>query len=346
MAWEYKIKQCEVTTKQQAHISDPEASKPLHKTANPLATMPLCSHDPSRDHPTFRKPAHHNQTKNMQLAVLRFVESSIVAWSFEKPLIIGLSGPQGLGKLTVVRGVLAELADRFPDLEMAGFSMDDFYLSHREQSVVSQAAAKEGNTLLQGRGLPGTHDTALLLETFRKISAGEAVRVPEYDKLAFGGVGDRKNCDEPEKWRFFRKLDVVLFEGWFNGFRAVEPAAFPAVYMAQPASGAVHSHKLYHVAAVNEKLREFEPVWGCFSKFVYFATPTVSTVYQWRAEQEEQLWREKGSGMLPEQVRHFVNRYMPVYALYYSRLGPVAGHGNNLAVAIDASRHVLSLSVS
>ncbi len=74
-------------------------------------------------------------------------------------------------------------------------SIDDFYLSHRDQRLL--ATTHPTNRLIQHRGLPGTHDLSLAISVFDSLKAGRATSIPIYDKAAFGGLGDR--VDE-EKW--------------------------------------------------------------------------------------------------------------------------------------------------
>ena len=127
-------------------------------------------------------------------------------------------------------------------LSVAVFSTDDLYHPHAQLAAL--AAAHPENKMLQGRGLPGTHDLPLgrsLLNTL--LSAGgrptqAAERTPEeidpplgyqprpllylptFDKSQFGGEGDRA----PESsWNpVHGPVDVVILEGWSLGFRPVD----------------------------------------------------------------------------------------------------------------------------
>jgi D-glycerate 3-kinase len=50
--------------------------------------------------------------------------------------------------------------------------------------------------------------------------------------------------------------------------------------------------------------------------FIHIDAEEIEYVYAWRAEQEEQLRREKGAGMSEEQVVKFVDAYYPAYELF------------------------------
>lgn len=262
-----------------------------------------------------------------------------------KPLIVGISGPQGSGKSYLVTHLLDHFHTTQPNLKVAGFLIDDFYLPHDKQAEVTANAKNEGNWVLQGRGLPGTHDVELLQEVLEKLRAKQPVAVPKYDKSAFNGEGDRLPQSEWEK--FEGAVDLVLLEGWFTGFRALEPGTFTTAYFTNWPSSLVQKHKYYHLQEVNERLEEFHLVWDSFDYFVFFDTDSTDNVYAWRQEQEDELIAKKGTGMTKEQVRAFVDRYMPMYVLYYWRLcrEGTAKKGKNLKVRIDENRDVLSIEV-
>lgn len=138
--------------------------------------------------------------------------------SAQKPCVcIGLSCVQGGGKTTTTR-VLEEML-RSSGRKCAVVSLDDVYLTRKEQIAVAQANTT--NPLLQvrkdacvdtipfmirsahrvvcvcmnikkHRGNPGTHDMRLLMELIEKCQRhGECVAVPRFDKSLHNGRGDR-----------------------------------------------------------------------------------------------------------------------------------------------------------
>lgn len=74
---------------------------------------------------------------------LEFLTKVINGHNFQastRPLIIGISGPQGSGKSFLTLGLLASLQSKYPQLNIVQFLMDDLYLSHDDQDKVTQQA--------------------------------------------------------------------------------------------------------------------------------------------------------------------------------------------------------------
>ncbi|KAE8216404.1 hypothetical protein CF327_g422 [Tilletia walkeri] len=158
-------------------------------------------------------------------------------------LIVGIQGPQGIGKSTLVKNLVSKLAN-FPtgrSIRAAALSIDDLYLPHK--SLLELKERHPQNGLLHGRGLPGTHDVKLgseILSEVKRASIGtksRSIRLPVYDKSLHDGAGDRT---EEATWPALElrprmsgsneensndskdhvpPLDVFLLEGWCLGFR-------------------------------------------------------------------------------------------------------------------------------
>lgn len=262
---------------------------------------------------------------------LHFVEQLLDSLA-HRPLVIGVSGPQGSGKLYLAAHLVDEIHRTRPQVAAVGMLLDDFYWTHAQQAQVLARARHDGNLLLQGRGLPGTHDLQLLRLVVAALERGGGADVPVYDKGAHGGEGDRA-----PQWRHVARADVVVVEGWFCGFRSLDRATVAREWAAAPQKLA-RAHLEAAVQAINAQLRAYEPVWDRFDGFVYLAG-NVANVYRWRQQQEDALWAASGRGMAPEEVVRFVDRYMPVYYLYYKRMCGAAG-ARRLGLHIDEHRTV------
>ncbi|KAK1252994.1 hypothetical protein MKX08_004181 [Trichoderma sp. CBMAI-0020] len=241
------------------------------------------------------------------------------ASSLPPPLIIGLNGIQGVGKSTLVVPLAAALEKKgIPTLVC---SIDDFYLTHEDQAALARANPE--NALWQVRGEPGTHDIPLLKSVFSSLLRHEATLLPQYDKALFSGQGDRlpssswKPVNHSSNSSNSPPPQVIILEGWCVGFRPIPPSAITAKH-ASP-SRTLHQHRLEHLLAINEKLKEYDQVTDMFGAFLHIDSENIEYVYDWRQEQEEHLRLARGdpnAGMTREQVVKFVDAYYPAYELY------------------------------
>ena len=259
-----------------------------------------------------------------------------------RPLVVGLTAPQGCGKTTLVAALAFLFARR--GVSAASASIDDVYLTGAEQEAV--AAANPGNALLRYRGNAGTHDVGLALDTLRALrginaAATRGVAVPRYDKTARGGRGDRA---ARETWpEVTAPLDIVLFEGWMLGF---EPAADAEAAAAHP-----------DLPAVNARLRDdaYGAMHALVDDWIVVRVEDTRWVNKWRLEAEQEARRAGRPTLTDTEVADFVRRFMPAYDLYADALyarGPWRGEkdaardaardaGSVFVVEVDAARRVV-----
>lgn len=230
-----------------------------------------------------------------------------------RPFIIGLNGVQGVGKTTLVKA-LAETLQQRELLQTIVVSIDDFYLRHQDQLAL--AGAHPDNALVQVRGEPGTHDTALMRDVFTSLVNAQPALIPQYDKSAFNGLGDRSPQSTwiPVNQPGQPTVQVVLLEGWCVGFRSVGRDEVEAKWRAP--SRTLHTHKLEDLFFVNDQLKNYDAVTDLLDAFIHIDAEDTEYVYDWRLQQERQLRHEKGSGMTDEQVVKFVDAYYPAYELF------------------------------
>ncbi|EGV61521.1 P-loop containing nucleoside triphosphate hydrolase protein [Yamadazyma tenuis ATCC 10573] len=279
----------------------------------------------------------------------RYVSDIVSNWQLsptKSPIIIGVSGPQGSGKSFAVDQAVAFLYAQFPHVKVAQMSMDDVYLTHAQQQLLTQKSIEQmdNNRLVQGRGLPGTHDLELLGDVLHKIRIRDEVAIPRYDKSAFNGEGDRA---PRETWTVYTKqqaVDVLLFEGWFNGYLAIPDEEMSKRYNALPADSASKTNTLQHMLQVNDFLKKYGSVWYRFDYFINFETEDINNVYKWRLQQEHDLIAKRGSGMTDAQVASFISRYMAMYEVYYEdlcRSGSLVEDTDSFNIKINLERRVL-----
>jgi D-glycerate 3-kinase len=144
-------------------------------------------------------------------------------------------------------------------------SIDDFYLPYHEQKRLATDYAS--NPLIQHRGQPSTHDLLLGAAVFSSLRDKRETGIPSYDKSAYNGQGDRISH---EKWNTVNEdgeesIEVVIFEGWCVGFRALTAAELQTKWEQSVAEkekvgyrGKLGFHRLADVEFVNEALRKYD----------------------------------------------------------------------------------------
>ncbi|KAH7053185.1 P-loop containing nucleoside triphosphate hydrolase protein [Macrophomina phaseolina] len=272
-----------------------------------------------------------------------------------RPFFLGLNGVQGAGKTTLVTTLCATLRSPPHSLPTAVLSIDDLYLPHAAQQTL--ARTHPSNPLIQHRGQPSTHDLALGASVFASLASKQPTAIPSYDKSQHAGAGDRA---PPDTWVKVNQpneapIEVVVFEGWCVGFRALSDAELERKWAEAKAraaqdgagyDGQLARHELAHLKFVNDKLREYDALTDMLDAFVHIDAEQTTYVYDWRLQQEAALRASKGTGMTDEQVIHFVNGYYPAYELYTDRLraGIFDGEkGRQLRLVVGKDRRVKSV---
>ncbi|KAJ5543079.1 hypothetical protein N7535_005508 [Penicillium sp. DV-2018c] len=243
------------------------------------------------------------------------------------PFFIGLNGVQGAGKTVLVSALNDTLRSEPYSLSVVTLSLDDIYLTHADQ--VKLAQAHPSNPLLQHRGQPSTHDLDLGEKVFTSLAAERPTAIPQYDKSAFEGQGDRVPI---EQWKVVNgdgqgKVKVVIFEGWCVGFRPLDDRSLRAKWEAavrQKETGE-YNGRLGHVRfedvkAINDALKQYNVLTDKLDALIHIDAANPRFVYEWRQEQERTLRAAKGTGMTEEQVNHFVDGYYPSYELFTDAL--------------------------
>jgi D-glycerate 3-kinase len=262
-----------------------------------------------------------------------------------EPIILGISGLQGSGKSTWASKIVEVLTSQH-QLQTITISLDDLYKKHED--LVAQRDQHPDNKLYRTRGQPGTHEEQLAAKFFNELRHYQGdgdLKIPSFDKSKFNGEGDR--ADEFDWPVISRKPDVVVFEGWCVGFQplpasAIEEKRKLALSGKLPINTPAQ-HQLQHLMAVNDNLKRYcDAFMGPqhFDFFIHIDTTDLRNVYTWRLQQEHKMIESKGSGMSDEQVRAFIDGYMPSYEIYLDRLreGLFSEKGRMVRVELDKSR--------
>ncbi len=218
-----------------------------------------------------------------------------------KPIIVGINGAQGSGKSTLA-GLLCFILEQHFSLNAITLSLDDFYLTRAQR----QTLAKEKHPLLLTRGVPGTHDVALAIETITKLQSQQLpVEIPRFDK----SIDDRSS----QKESITSPVDVIVFEGWCLGSQAEDEAKLiNAVNDLEEVEDKNQAWRSY----VNQQLSDYYPeLFNLTDIWVMLKAPSFDSVYQWRLEQENKLRNNSATQqhvMTEQQLARFIQFYQRI----------------------------------
>ncbi|MFZ8927942.1 MAG: hypothetical protein ACO2YY_01930 [Pseudohongiellaceae bacterium] len=221
----------------------------------------------------------------------------------EGTYVVGISGCQGSGKSTLA-ALLVKMLNGMLGLRCINLSIDDFYLTHLER----QNLAREVHTLLATRGVPGTHDVTLAMNTIRQLSESGQVAVPRFNKA----IDDR--YPEQDWPQLSGPVDVIVLEGWCLSIGPQNEAELEeginALEQNEDADGA---WRRYVNAAIRNDYLDF---YGMVDYLVMLKAPGFDKVYEWRQNQEDKLAAAQSDAagaynriMSPEELQRFIQHY-------------------------------------
>lgn len=247
------------------------------------------------------------------------------------PLIVGVNGCQGSGKSTLC-DVMAWALSEYASLRVAVLSIDDLYYSRAQRAQL----ANEVHPLLATRGVPGTHDVSLGVDTLSALKRGKVpLRLPRFDKA-------RDDRVPPQEWPLVRRpVQLVLFEGWCVGTPAqADSALAQPVNKLEADSDADGRWRQY----VNNQLKTVYPeLWRFLDRRIFLQAPGFECVEQWRWQQERRLAAQARGGqgiMNREQVGQFIAYYQRLTQHNLSTLPALS----DVVVTLDEQQHVKRVS--
>ena len=222
------------------------------------------------------------------------------------PAVIGISGAQGSGKSSLAAELVKQLQQR--GILAASVSLDDYYLSKTRR----QQLALDSHPLLAQRGVPGTHDITRAIADAKAVLAGCDVALPQFDKA----------LDEPGAALAKQRLDILIVEGWCVGVAAQAEAE-----LAEPVNPLEQDEdsdgRWRHY--VNSQLSGlYADYWRLLKPLIWLKAPDWQSVCCWRAQQEQQLWRERGCGMTESELARFMLPFQRLTLASWQQLADVA----------------------
>ena len=217
-----------------------------------------------------------------------------------KTKIIGLSGGQGAGKSTIT-GILKLILKKKYGLNICVFSIDDFYKTKNERLRMS----KKKHPLFITRGVPGTHDIALLNQTIRKLKQKKfrTVLIPKFDKSKDDRY--RKN-----KWQKIKtKPDIIIFEGWCVGttHQNNNELKRPINLIEKK-----YDENLKWRKTVNNLIKKrYKNIFNKIDKLVFLKVPNFNYIIKWGwlQEQKMKLTTKSKKTMSKTEVKEFIMFY-------------------------------------
>ncbi|WP_166421573.1 HAD-IIB family hydrolase [Pseudoalteromonas sp. Z1A8] len=249
------------------------------------------------------------------------------------PIFVAINGCQGSGKTTLADFLVTWFSKNTP-LNSVALSIDDFYLAKQARTEL----AKDVHPLFTTRGVPGTHDVALMNSTITNLLAGEVnVPLPRFNK-------HEDDCVPANDWLTNEKpVDIVILEGWCVGS---EPQ--PLFSLSEPLNELEQQFDKEGVwrRCVNSCLaNEYKAVFNLIDYTVMLKAPSFSDVFTWRQEQEQKLIAKKGEGsgtMTNEQLVYFISHFERITRENLNTLSAKA----NALIELDSNRDISGMHLT
>ena len=218
----------------------------------------------------------------------------------KKTKIIGLAGGQGSGKSTISQ-ILKKVLKKAYNLKTVVFSIDDFYKTKKERKKMSKTVSP----LFLTRGVPGTHDTSLLINCINGLKKNKfkKILIPKFDKS--------KDERFPKKnWqRVYKRPDVIIFEGWCVGVTAQKNKDL--LVPVNTLEKEKDKNMIWRKRVNKELKNKYKDIFRLIDKIIFLKVPGFKYVYKWRLLQEQKLIASSRgkSIMKPSQVKSFIMFY-------------------------------------
>ena len=199
--------------------------------------------------------------------------------SKRKPYVVGLAGGQGTGK-TTISSILSIILIKYFKLNVFVISIDDFYKTRKERFLLS----KKVHSSLLTRGAPGTHDTNIMLDFFKKAKSKKfkPLKLPKFNKA----IDDRY---KKKLWYSIKKRpDIIIFEGWCVGAKAEKNNTLnKAINFLEK----MDDKKLIWRKFVNQQLKlKYKKLYGQLNCLLFLKANNFGLLQKWRMMQEKKLW--------------------------------------------------------
>ena len=226
----------------------------------------------------------------------------------EKPYLICLTGGQGSGK-TTLSNFLQLFLRRACGRSSISFSIDDIYKTREDRELL----AKTVHPLCKVRGVPGTHDVQLGLDTLDALFTAKSNTLTPIP--AFSKPLDQR--ESKVNWEVFKgRPDFIFFDAWCGGAKPVSEKDW------QPPMNALELEEdpdgVWSKWSNKELAGGYQTLFDQFDLLVVIKVPNIDHVYQSRWLQEQTLAKTLTDSELKKKImtREEVNRFV----MHYERL--------------------------
>ena len=212
----------------------------------------------------------------------------------KKTKVIGLSGGQGTGKSTIANILKIILKEAYK-LETVIFSIDDFYKTLNERKKMS----KKIHSLFLTRGVPGTHNTKILLQCIKSLTNNKfkKINIPKFDK----SIDDRL---PKSKWlKVKKKPNIVIFEGWCVG--AIAQKKIDLNSSINNLEKQNDKKKIWRQKVNLELSKDYKKIFNLIDKLIFLKVPSFK-------EKKLRVTSKGNKTMTAKQIKNFV--------MYYERI--------------------------
>ena len=217
------------------------------------------------------------------------------------PVVIGISGAQGTGK-TTLSYLLSQLLTK-QQFKIAQFSLDDFYLTKNERNLL----ASQEHPLLCTRGVPGTHDTGMLLTKLHGLlhqKENQNIKIPKFNKA------DDERALEGNWSTVKGSVDAIFMDGWFVGATPLDPKMLEdPINELEKTEDITREWRKF----INKQLSgNYQKIFSQINFLIFLEAPSFSQIYGWRKLQEEKLRKRSPTAhglMDDDQLFRFIQHY-------------------------------------
>ena len=226
----------------------------------------------------------------------------------QKTYIIGINGCQGSGKSTLADYLCTVAAEKY-HLPTVALSLDDFYLTKAERIEL----ARKIHPLLAQRGVPGTHDVNLAIDTISSLASGNKALITRFDK----SMDDR--VPEANSETITGHIGLIVIEGWCFGAKPQAPNSLiePVNHLERLEDPDGVYRDYVNTALATQYPQLFELV----DSTAMLRAPSFKTVFEWRLEQEQKLIEKlrstktdpaSVSTMSDQEIRRFIQNFQRI----------------------------------